>query len=204
MTRETLLYAAGVLRNGYIDLLKEGKAVEVLELGTMYLKPSGSMESLSPDISDVPKMSVGFTPSELALSAVKEVVVVADVSSTKEPSLDELYNVTALSNASEVSKGNSIRIKGKHLKIAGEEGKVGVFFAPAKEDGTYTADGSDWICVVEDSLVDNTNTKLLFNVPNDISTGNYRLIVRTAYGSGTRINKTLRTGIYKDVIVIID
>ena len=69
MSRETLLYSAGVLRNAFLDLLREGKEIEVLELGTMYLKPIGSMETLSPDITDVPKMTVGFTPSELLLRA---------------------------------------------------------------------------------------------------------------------------------------
>ncbi len=39
LSRETLLYAAGLMRNGIIELLKGGKAVDLLEMGVLYIKP---------------------------------------------------------------------------------------------------------------------------------------------------------------------
>ena len=52
------------------------------------------------------------------------------------------------------------------------------------------------------SIVDNTNTKILFNIPSTVASGSYRLILRTAYGSGTRINKKVRTGVYAEKVML--
>ena len=50
MDRETLLYSAGLFRNGILELLKSGKAVDLLEMGVLYIKPDGSIDSSNPSI----------------------------------------------------------------------------------------------------------------------------------------------------------
>lgn len=65
----------GLLRNAILELLKSGKAEDLLEMGTLYIKPSSSMDSLNPSINDVPDMTLSFTPSDIALEAVKGVTV---------------------------------------------------------------------------------------------------------------------------------
>ncbi|MDE6737362.1 MAG: DUF4469 domain-containing protein, partial [Treponemataceae bacterium] len=47
-----------------------------------------------------------------------------------------------------------------------------------------------------------TTSILLFNVPETMASGNYRLIVRTAYGSGTRINKTVRNTTFPEIVSV--
>ena len=37
---------------------------------------------------------------------------------------------------------------------------------------------------------------------SDMKAGKYRLIVRTAYGSGSRINKSRREGEYENIVVV--
>lgn len=202
LDRETLLYSAGLFRNAILELLKSGKAVDLLEMGILYLKPNGSIDSETPGIEDVPEMTLSFTPSELALEAVKEVTAGADVSATTEPLLSSLYNIHTKKSGTELSIGYSVRIMGKRLKIAGDEDKTGLYLASCTEDGTYDTDSSTWTSIGMENIVDNTNTKILFNIPSEVTAGKYRLIIKTAYGSSTRVNKTVRTGVYGETVSI--
>ena len=201
MDTETLLYAAGLLRDAMFSLLAEGKAIDLLETGILYLKPLKGMESTEPGIEDVPKMTLAFTPSEKAIEAVKGVVVGADVTKVNVPVIKELYDIHSKSKGLSLTAGYTVRLSGKGLKVAGEN--TGVFFAPAQDDGSYNLDESDWICAAnEDDLIDNTNPRLEFNLDSTVPTGNYRLIVKTAYGSGTRVNKTTRIGIMDGIVSV--
>lgn len=204
LTRATLLYASEVLRDGIVELLKEGKSVDLLELGTLYIKPASSMETLTPDVSDVPEMSVSFSPSELALSSVKGVVVGVDVTKSTEPEIVSLLDMKTKSSGVKISAGGTVKIAGKRLKVAGSaEHKVGVFFAPCDADGFYKTDMADWICVPAEELsMGNTSGSLLFNVPESVSAGTYRLAVRTSYASTGRTNKTVREGIFEKVVTV--
>lgn len=202
MDRETLLYSAGLFRNAILELLQSGKAVDLLEMGTLYIKPNGSIDAEMPEVSDVPGMTLSFTPSTLALDAVKDVTAGADVSTSNEPLISSLYNIHTKKSGLELSIGYSARITGKHLKIAGDEEKTGLYLASCTEDGTYDTDSSSWISLGMENIVDNTNSKILFNIPSSVTKGIYRLIIKTAYGSGTRINKTVRTGVYSKTISI--
>ena len=202
LDRETLLYSAGLFRNAILELLKDGKAVDLLEMGILYIKPNGSIDSAVPGIEDVPEMTLSFTPSDMALDAVKNVTAGADVSISNEPALESLSNIHTKQNGSELSIGHSARITGKRLKIAGNEMETGLYLASCSENGIYDNDPSTWTALGAANIVDNTNTNILFNIPNDIMAGKYRLILKTAYGYGSRINKSVRTGVYREVVSI--
>ena len=147
-------------------------------------------------------MTLSFTPSDIALEAVKDVTAGADISTTNEPLISSLYNIHTKTSGTRLSKGYSARITGRRMKIAGDEAETGLYLASCTEDGIYDANFSTWISLGMENIVDNTNTKILFNVPDSIAAGNYRLIIKTAYGSGTRINKTVRTGVYGETVLI--
>lgn len=202
LDRETLLYTAGLLRNGIVELLKEGKAVDILELGVLYIKPDGGINAEKPGISDVPDMKPAFTPSELALSAVKGVAVAADVTAVNEPEIHEVYNLKTCSCGTELSAGYSARIKGRRLKVAGSGEESGVFLVPCNEDGTANGESPNRIHIAETDLIDNTSGNLLFNVPPGTASGTYLLSVKTAYGSGSRVNKTVRTGQFSEIVSV--
>lgn len=201
LDRETLLYAAGLFRNGFLELLKTGKAVDLLEMGILYIKPNGSIEAANPDIKDIPKMTLSFSPSELALEAVKGVSVAADVTESNVPQISELYDMHLRKSGNALSAGRSVRIKGKRLKVAGLESETGVFLASCDDAGKYSDDESSWIHVPPPELIDNSASALVFNIPEQAS-GSYRLLVRTAYGSGSRVNKTVRTGVFSDIVTV--
>ncbi len=201
LKRATLLFAADLLRDGILALLKSGKAVDILELGTLYIKPDGSINKDNPSIEDVPPMTLGFTPSQKALDAVKDVSVAADISKKNLPEISEIFNVKARAVSDSLNAGYSIKIHGAKLKIAGEEDKVGLFFAPCDEQGRYDEeDMSGYLHVKESELIANMATELECNVPEE--KGRYRLIIATAYRSKNENSKTIRFGLYEKVVVI--
>ena len=60
LSREILLYSAGLMRNGIIELLKGGKAVDLLEMGVLYIKPKSRMVKNCLSITDIPDMILSF------------------------------------------------------------------------------------------------------------------------------------------------
>lgn len=202
LSRATLLYATDILRDGILSLLKEGKSVDILELGTLYLKPASGMETANPDVGDVPQMTAAFTPSALTIESARNVAVGEDVTRSSAPEITSVLDMKTEKFGTSISTGGTVKILGKRLKVAGNESsKAGVFFAPCDASGGYQADMSDWICIPENALsLGNTAKTLVFNIPAAAVPGTYRLIVRTAYSSNHEYSKTVREGIFSKIV----
>lgn len=201
LERDEMLYAAGRLSEAMLSLLAEGKAVDVLEICIVYPKPESGIQTAAPGIKDVPAMKVGITPSEKTNKAVRGLSATADVTESSNPTVCELYDLHTCSSGTTVSAGYPVRLKGRKLKVAGVPEETGVFLAPCDEKGAYTDDSTRWIHIPAADLIDNTASRLLFNVPPELS-GTYRVLIRTAYGSGNRVNKTVRMGMFEPVISV--
>lgn len=199
-----MLYAGEVLRDGVIELLKEGKSVDLFELGTLCIKPASSMETATPNVSDVPSMTAAFTPSELTLEAVKNVAVGEDVTKSTEPEVSSILDMKTETEGSKISVGGTVKIIGKRLKIAGDETpKAGIFFASCDEKGSYKDDILEWISISQNALsMGNTASTLVFNSPSSLVAGKYRLIVRTAFASGGKISKNVRQGLFSEIVTV--
>ena len=109
---ETLLYVAGLLRDGILSLLSEGKAVDLLEMGILYLKPQKGMESTNPEISDVPSMTLGFTPSIKAIEAVKNITVGADITKSNLPMPKTLLDLHTKTLGVDICFSGTLRRRG--------------------------------------------------------------------------------------------
>ena len=95
------------------------------------------------------------------------------------------------------------KITGRKLKISGKEDEVGIFFAETRDDGSYSKDESTWIQIKQNELGTNLPKTLEFYLPENLKTGkSYILIIKTANGASNRINKTLRTLIYENPILV--
>lgn len=78
--------------------------------------------------------------------------------------------------------------------------KGNFLFAPCDETGAYSSDYSKWIRIGAERIVNNTISLLMFELPNSVVAGSYRIIVQTAYGSGTRVNKSVKCGVYDKIV----
>ena len=105
----------------------------------------------------------------------------ADITEDKNPFITEIYDMFTRSGGNTVTSGHTIRLKGKKLKVAGSEAETGVFFAPCAEDESFSENISDWIQILQNDLIENTASILMFNLPQEITAGMYKIIIRTAY-----------------------
>ncbi|MBP3710411.1 MAG: DUF4469 domain-containing protein [Treponema sp.] len=195
LKEETLLFAAGLLRDGMLELLSQGKAVDVLELGVIYPKVSESMDTATPDVSDIPQLVLGYTASTKALSAVAHLTAGATIAAQSVPVIKEAWDMKQCAANGTLTAGQGVRLTGRKLKIAGKAEATGVFFVPVDDSGSIDESGSNWIRAAETKkLSQNTQGTLLFVLNKDIAPGTYKIVIKTAFGNGERVNKTVRTG----------
>lgn len=149
-------------------------------------------------------LTLAFTPSELALSSIKDVAIGSNVTESKLPVIESLFDIHTTSTSDVLTSGHSAKIYGKRLKIAGKEenNDFGIFFASCDESGKYEDDYLKWIRISSSAIIDNTSTCLMFELPEAVAQGTYRIIVQTAYGSGTRVNKTVRKSVYDNIVTV--
>ena len=119
------------------------------------------------------------------------------------PVINQIEDLSTHKRDCSLTNGMPVRITGRRLKIAGEDEKTGLFFAPQKEDGTIDKEEADWIRVDESKFFKNTSTYLELILPSNLESGaRYTLVLRTASGRGNRINKTLRALIFEKTLVV--
>lgn len=201
--KATLIHSVILFEDAILDVLKQGFAVDLFGLGTIYLTAQGSMDSLSPLTSDIPQISLGFTPSEKACKAVRNIEVDTASLAETNPIIFQIEDRFTFNINNTITAGKSIKITGRKLKISGDESKVGVFFAEILTDGSYSKDEASWIQIKKSELGTNLPKTLEFYLPESIESGkSYALIIKTANGYGKRINKTIRTHVYDNFVTV--
>lgn len=204
MDKASLVAAQILFKDAILDLLQQGYSVNLFELGTLYLSAQGNIENANPSIEEIPSLVLGFTPSEEALSAIKG----TDVSMTQleetNPVINQIEDLLTHKTDCTVTNGMPVRITGRRLKIAGEDEKNGLFFAPQKPDGTIDAEETDWTRIEEEKFFKNTSSYLEFILPSTLTPDTeYSLVLRTSSGRGNRVNKTLRTLIFPKPLTVV-
>lgn len=203
LDKATLVASQMLFKDAILELLQQGISVSLFELGTLYPSAQGNIENANPSIEEIPSLTLGFTPSDAALSAIKKTDISMAQLEDTNPVINQIEDLSTHKTDCTLTNGMPIRITGRRLKIAGDDEKVGLFFAPQKEDGTIEKEETDWIRVEEKSFFKNTSTFLELILPNSLTSGSkYTLVVRTAAGRGNRINKTLRTLIFEKNLMV--
>ena len=192
----TLMHSAILFKNGIIEQLKAGYAVNLFNLGVLYLKVSGSIEGENPTV------SVAFSASDELLSEAGAVQVGEAIKEKSESAITGFEERFGYLTDGTCYKGKSVRLTGQRLKIAGENAnKIGIFFAAQGANGSYPADESEWLKVT--NIGTNTPSLLEFYPPDGVSEGkNYSLILRTASGNGSRVNKTVRETVWSGTVSV--
>lgn len=201
--KATLVAAQMLFKEAILELLKQGIAISLFELGTLYPCAQGGIDNSNPSVLDVPSLSLGFTPSGVALEAVKDADISMAQLEQSAPVINQIEDLSTHKSDFTITKGKPVRITGRRLKIAGEEKKVGLFFAPQQSDGSINKDESDWVRVENQSFFKNTSTFLELILPESFeSNSKYKLVVRTAAGRGNRLNKTIRSLVFDKTLTV--
>ena len=94
----------------------------------------------------------------------------------------------------------SVQISGKKLLIGGDGG--GIWFAPAAGDAaTIDESGADWTQVTAKLSVNKPGT-LLFPLPKTLSSGTYRIVLKTRCTSNLKYKRKELVSTVSDTLVV--
>jgi len=192
--------ALSYLKREILTALKEGKAVNLLDLGELYIGACGSVASDSAsEISDI-ALSVKFSASQVLRDSIANVSISNVVFYNTAPAISRIFNWFTGEETNTLTAGKNVILEGKRLKL-GSAANSGLYLAPADEKGEISDDETLWLNCT--SLVrKNTQTKIDFYLPDEASSGSsYRIVVKSNYVNGN-INRKEPVYTYSDLVTV--
>ena len=171
-------HMASLFKAEILEALGRGEAVNVLDLGTLYITSNGIVKGDTPETASIPGFKVKFTCSKLTNDAVTKIGIKKVVMATTSPIIGMMTDLyTGLSERT-FTAGKPMRIEGTRLIISGDEG--GIFFAPLDEAENPVSDETQWIKVGENQIIRNLSKILEFFLPDSLFVGtSYRIVLKT-------------------------
>ena len=192
--------AASYIKREILVALKEGKAVNLMDLGELYIAATGSTSSDSAsDVSEL-SLTVKFATSQLLRDSIAKVSIRSVMFSDTAPAISKIFNWFTGEESTTLSAEKNVILEGKRLKI-GQDEDCGLFLAPVDEKGEVTDEESLWIdCTNLVRL--NTPKKIDFYLPSSATDGSsYRIVIKSNYVNGTTKRKQ-PVYTYSDVVTI--
>lgn len=179
LDKASLLYAAEVLRDAMLALLSRGKAIDVLEMGTLYVKPKNGLEEITAGL--VKDFKVVFSPSELTQSQAVNITVGGEAVPDYNPLITGVMDMDTMSKSGTITTGKCITVSGERLRLAGTQSdKCGLYFAPQITGGTtYDTDETKWKRAADNEVYKNMPSSLLVRVPSTLTDGQWYIVIRT-------------------------
>ena len=182
-----LQYSAILIQKKMLKMLEQGKAVNLLDLATMYISMKCNVKGKS-DVSEKGQFVIKFSPTKIAQDAVSSLSVDKVVYVDSAPEITEIKDLSTNQSDGNVTKDKPIAIYGSKLKLG--ESASGIYFAPLDTAGNYDRDENNWITVAPEKIFRNLPGELNFFVPASLTEGDsYCIIVRTNYLSKDRSRK---------------
>lgn len=160
--------------NTVLKVLAAGNAVKFGELGTFYIAGKGTVENGN----EKPKLTVKFSATQILKDAVQNVEIASSEYVAPSGVIASVTDVSTGKTDGTLTVNGSVLLEGSSLKVGGDDS--GIWFASVDENGSISSDESTWT-KVESALVYNLPSKLLFALPQSLSIGRYKIIVRTRY-----------------------
>lgn len=160
--------------NTVLKVLSAGNAVKFGELGTFYITGKGTVKNES----GKPKLTVKFSTTQLLRDAVQNIEIASSEYVAPSGMITSITDITTGKTDGTLSMNSSILVEGSNLKVGGEDS--GVWFVPLTEKSELNSDVGTWI-KVESALIYNLPSKLLFAIPQSLTTGKYKIVIRTRY-----------------------
>lgn len=182
-----LQFASILMQKKILKLLEQGKAVNILDLGIMYIAAKCNAQTKT-EAAATAEFCIRFSPTALAETAIENISLDKIVFSDTSPEITGIETLADAEDKSALIAGQPAKITGARLKIGGENS--GVFFAPCDENGDISEDETLWTQVLEAQIFRNKPTELNFFVPS-LEQGEFRIVLRTRYLSKTTARKDL-------------
>ena len=190
---------AGFIKEEILEALRAGEAVNVLDLGILYLTPNGKFNGTTIDSGNKPPLSVRFTPSQLVQTAASEVGIKEITIATNAPLITGIVDQFTGKTDGSISAGKTVLLTGSRLKVRGEGS--GIFLCPLDERQQPTADETQWLpCPI---ITRSTEKSVEFYVNDAAETETtYRILLRSYYSGGKDDRKSAKETV-SDVVTIV-
>lgn len=191
--------ATSYLKREILAALKEGKAVNLLDLGELYIAATGSVSGDSAaEISEL-ALAVKFSSSPVLREAIANVSIGKVVLSDTAPSISKIVNWFTGEESATLSFGKNVVLEGKRLKLGDEDS--GIYLAPVDEKGDVSDEESSWVDCT-DLVRQNTPKRLDFYLPAEATDGSrYRIVIKSTYVNGSSKRKE-PVYTYSDVVTV--
>ncbi len=186
-------HAMELLKKEILEQAKLEFAVDIMEICKLYIAPISAIKSLKPEAETVTGFEARFTPNEELRESLKDITASVSAVIDSSPQITQIENPKNGSTDGKLKATFSARLKGKKLKVGGENS--GIYFLPVLEDKTPDMTEEKWIKVPDDFITTNSPKTLEFYIPRTLETGkSYFIAIRTSI-RGTTTLKTPVTGI---------
>ena len=180
-------FVARLLHEETMRQLHEGKSVEALGLGTVYVGTKGSMKGENPSLADVPKFVVKFRASKGLNLNLKDIKAGSVTPILSVPIINLIEDMKTKKVNTEVKKGTIVKLQGKRLRIEGSDSTVGLYLV--KEDGNK-------IPVDKADILRNDPSCIEFVLPSLAVVGtSYSILIKNQARAKNGFSKTIREGI---------
>lgn len=190
-------HVANLLGDEMLKSCQNGKSVDMLGLGTMYISVAGGINGENPAESSIPGFKLNFTPSTRAQKTVDSLKVDKVIIADSNPVINRIINTFNQNEERNLIKGKGVKITGTKLKVIGED--AGIWFAPLDSDKNVSKDESSWTEVAKETISQNKPKSLEFCVPESLTEAEYRIVIRTRHCNSTKELKSAITAISKIV-----
>ena len=198
--RFSVAHAMELLKKEILEQAELGFSVDIMDICKLYIAPTSSVQSLTPEAETVTGFEARFAVNEKLKERLKKVSASVAGVVDSAPKITQIENPID-SKASGVLKATfSARIKGDKLQVGGEGS--GVFFVPCLAGGSADENEDHWIKVPDGYFSKNTKTTLEFYLPRTLEADKkYFIAVRTA-SRGKLELKSAVTGMSKIAVTI--
>lgn len=198
MSKELMFYVAEELSNRMMNKLRQGRAVELLDFGTIYPTLKGKIKAGDTASKIKEHLDIGFTPSKEAKAALKNLVVGNIKQVRPQHAIFSVIDIMDKENKRNTLKIGKIgRINGKALKLGGPES--GLYAVKTEKEWLGPPPNKEsWIHL--EHVFTNLPSKLEFFVEG-LEPGKYILIVQTSLSAGGKPLKK-STIVISDVVTV--
>ena len=185
-------YAGILIQKEILKMLEQGKAVNLLDLGTI----SAGLKCNATDKDEAKAKSnivIKFSPTQIAREAISSIKVNEFNYHNPNPEINRIIDLTTNQDISELMIDKPIKFIGKKVKLGGN--KYGIYFIEVDENEKMLKKENEWIKVDESKIFRNTPTELNFFIPTTLSPNTYyKILINTSYlKNGKSRKKTIYT-----------
>ena len=199
VAKEIAKYIADMFESQIIQELREGNAVELFGVGTIYPCIKGEVKKDSKPKELEKRLTTGFTPSKQANEAVKALEIRAIKEAREQHFIRCVKDKCKDYKINTIGKNDVVAIKGKALKLSSD--LEGLYAVKCKNgySTSYVPDRKEWIKIGH--ITESSPSEIEF-VAEELEAGLYQFIVECAYSAGGKELKT-KVPIISDIVTIV-